>query len=400
MNNKKLLLLHLSQAEKACQRTRVNQYSNTKREKYHHFLEQLISKISEKTDSVAYDETSFKDYKLQLDFVFKSLEFLDSSTHNLIPYELVHCLEHAMRDWLLEDEADKYVIVTSLVNDVNKFSFDPSISIKRDYIDSLNRTFDLSPPCFLVEMSLPKSLSRDYLSMVVLYHELGHFIDEKYQISKKTAYSIVGNIADGFYQYEIVQDEIQALNPYFGDNISDAISNVATQRVLERYCAEYFCDLFAAQYVGVGYMHYLDYATNGSIHASPSHPATSNRSKVYNDFLNKEDNPILRVFNDTLLEMGQGFELRQRFEKIEANAFYELIPLDIQNVSQLHGIFAYGWEVWMDDWSKFNKGQQSSYPFRSDKVHSIINNLIEKSIGNYIVTNKWKQARESSPRVQ
>ena len=49
----------------------------------------------------------------------------------------------------------------------------------------INNLYGLKITHRLIQITLPKVLARDYLSCVVLYHELGHFVDLELYISKK-----------------------------------------------------------------------------------------------------------------------------------------------------------------------------------------------------------------------
>ena len=177
MKNLSLLRLHLTQAGKSLHRAKNNNYSDNEKQRYQENLTILHSKVAEIVNEqvVATNDFCFE-HKRTLDFIYKSLEFLDSSTLNLIPYETVEGLKLALKDWIQDGE--KYVIVTSLVNGVFDFSFDQTLVEVDAQYEEFKQKYDIAFNCRLIQINIPKALSRDYLASVVHYHELGHFIDK------------------------------------------------------------------------------------------------------------------------------------------------------------------------------------------------------------------------------
>ena len=72
-----------------------------------------------------------------------------------------------------------------------------------------------------------------------------------------------------------------------------------------------------------------------------------------------------------------------------ADDLYNFLPLIIQNERQLHGLIPLAWDVWQGDWTPFQENMNMGELPKPDRIYTVLNNLIEKSIGNYIVVKKW-----------
>ncbi len=384
----KLLNLHFAQLSSAWNYSKDNIYSDAKKSKYHNNLKILYSKIRDE-DFSKYDENKLATVKSVCDFFFKSLEFLNSSTLNHIPFEIVKCLELALSDW--ENDKDDFIIVTSLVNNIHNFSFDPSLAFNDGFYNLIERLYSIEFSSRLIQINLPAYLDKDYLANVVLYHELGHFVDIKLSVSKAIYEDILNRLSEN----QLTSEEIDSLRVYF-PYITNPV--ILTQyrsgipiHVFSQHIAEYFCDLFAAQYVNSCSNHYLNYLTEGDPKFSQSHPSTINRVKMVESFLDSDESFTLSLFRDAVSKCTSGKELTNRSEKFESENFQNLIPVDIINNGQLHYLFSYGWNLWLGNWEEFQSKNNMGFQLNRTQVYHLINNLIEKSIGNYIIVSNWQK---------
>ncbi len=384
----RLLHLKIAQAEKALGYNSNNKYSNKNLSQYQQDLNALLSRIKDDVESGSIESGVVQK---RLAYIFKSLEYLSDSTLNLIPHELIYVLGHALSDWLPESESKKYIIVTTLSNNIDTFQFNPWMIREGSNIENdINIAYDISFSASLIQVTLPKTLVRDYLASIVLFHELGHFIDEYYGISKR----IAKEIADALYNEEDIGKH--GLADFFHvlpegkktDLSAEKRSNINKQ--FQFYWAEYFCDLFAAQYLGDGYMQYLAFVAVGKPH-SEWHPSTQTRQRVYEDFLNEKPNPIVDIFQKYMPQLCNENKFKKRFEPIPLDDFFNFLPAEISTIPQLYGVFALGWEVWLGNWTKYEDVNNLSYPLVPENAYSIINNLMEKSIGNYIAKDLWNK---------
>lgn len=194
ISSKRLLYLQLYQAETLIANSKKLSFSDRHKDQY---LDKLVSLFQAIKTSIspAMDDAKIFEKKNHLDFIFKSLEFLKDSTLNTIPFEVVGCLDNAMRDWI---DADKFIIVTSLQNNLYSFSYDLSYAKNDIFYKSLETEYGISFDKKLVQINLPLILSRDYLSSVALYHELGHFVDMQFNITAVAELLISKGIAANF----------------------------------------------------------------------------------------------------------------------------------------------------------------------------------------------------------
>jgi hypothetical protein len=374
MRYSQLIDLHLSQCEIFLKKALNNCYSDNDKKAYQEKLFELFEKI--KTDLPAtLDESNVFEIQEQLNFIAKSLEFLMDSTLNTIPFEVVSCLNLAMKDWIDDDD---FIIVTSLNNDIEYYSFDGKLALDDLLYSSILASYSIPFKKRLVQINLPFILSKDYFSSVILYHELGHFIDLHAVITEKMANELI-KCPPGEWS------TILEFFPYKQDPV-----NLET---LISHLGEYFCDLFAAQYIGNTSTYYLKYleSKKTDIH-NTSHPSSNNRMKVVEDFLGKKPNVIVdKIKHYTKLITKR--ELKKRFKIVNSDDFYQFIPLEISNSAELHGVFPYAWKIWLAGAEKLKENAELQGDLPSKLIYKALNNLIEKSIGNYFVLKDWERAK-------
>jgi len=366
---KRLLYLQLYQAETLISNSRKYNFSDTQKDNYLKKLEELFKGIKDSIER-GFDDAKIFEKKSHLDFIFKSIEFLKDSTLNTIPFEVVGCLNKAMSDWI---DAQKFIIVTSLQNNLYSFSYDLSYAMNKNFYQSLETEYGVVFDQKLVQINLPLTLSKDYLSSVALYHELGHFVDLQHSITSTLRYAI--------YLKQVSVTDVLGYMPFLTATDIDLLK-------LEYHLGEYFCDLFAAQYIGETIGLFLQYITSNSAKDSPTHPSTVNRIKVISDFINGTDNPVVNLIQ-TAVEALTGKKMEIRYSKITSDDFYKLIPYEIKSDAELHGSIMYGWQVWLDDVGKFNQCMGYNVNLTEPTIYRVINSLVEKSIGNYFTIQHW-----------
>ncbi len=350
------LELTLCQLIKVAEASRKNHhaYSDQKKGSFHTEIEELVQLIS-KADFSKWKDSDMVVHRRLFNILFAWLEFLDNSTLNNIPFEIVYCLQSVLKDWLDSTNYEKYVIVTSLDTHSSFFYYDLELGSLTKYVKD---TYGKDISNTLVPINLPKYLVHDYLANVTLYHEVGHFVDSHYKISER--------IVDSDPLYSVI-----------------AKDKVARQRQINHF-SEFFADLFAAQYIGDKGSIYLNHIGH-ALPESWSHPATARRLDVVDAFLTGRSDIIIdKIINATKKLTGRDLKPK-RYEVITKNHFEEYLPAEIERESQLHYLFIQGWESWFD-----NAGVIRSR-FDARDSYRIINNLIEKSISNFAVLEKWKQ---------
>lgn len=346
----------LIQLEEIFSKSRSNIYSDEKKQEHFIELYDLFLKIKN-SDYQNFTIDVLTDHRLILNFIQDSLSYLDNSTLNVIPFEVVFCLEKALKDWV---EDDNCIIMTSLSNKPNDFAI--STQYSREFFELLNdyvfSVYSLKITKRIIRIILPKSVSRDYLSNVTLYHELGHFVDLELNISKKIAYY------KSWRKHETVDSSRE-----------------------ENHMMEFFADIFAAQYVSNSLNIYLNHLAFGN-NDTYTHPSTDKRIEKVNLFLEGKDFEFKQDLELVLSATGSE-RLKIRFTELNiADSFAQLVPHSLTNVSELHHIFKIGWDSWLNSSTNFLR----DFPLRN-RYH-IINNLIEKSISNFIVKNAWQSTKD------
>lgn len=369
------LKMHFAQLIRAWKISKYNSYSDEQKQIYHENLSSLFS-ILKGLDFDELSESEKIEIRDVMDFFILSLSFLNNSTINSVPYELVECLKYAMKDWMEEQEHDKFIIATSY----NQYSFDPTLVTSPMY-SVIETKFNINFETKLIQINLPKYLDRDYLANAVLYHELGHFIDQV-----KTLSPLIE--AEIYNHYRSNPDCIQ----YF-PRMPKNYWEVGERLSFLRHIQEYFADLFAAQYLKEASCYYLSYAAKDHP-TSATHPSTENRIALINEFLNNgsSSNKVIEIFNE-VTEKQTGKNLSVRCSDIDSGDLLKLIPYEITNKGQLHSLFVKGWNTWINDQERFHKENNMNETLKPSQIYQIINNLIEKSINNFIVCKQWEKSK-------
>lgn len=391
--NSRLVSLHFSQLTKAWNKSKYNVYSDTEKNEYHKSLEQLYS-LLEKEDFEILNDSEIWEKNLILKFFFKSLEFLDKSTHSQIPFEIVHCLKVALDDWI--DSGDKYIIVTSFVNDINAFSFDPSLATNNKFYDLVKLNYNILFKAKLIQINIPTFLSRDYLANVVLYHELGHFINLKDSITE----ALYDEMLLDYIRNDIKGRDLVDFLKYFPylsslPEVKALYIKNEPINILKMHLAEYYCDLFASQYIGNTLSSYLSYITFNQADYVFTHPSTLNRVELVDHFLSKKsDSYTLNKFKEAIKRITKK-DLQIRYTEIKTDDFENLIPIEILHETELHYLYIHGWKIWSEKPRIFEEKNKMDYKLPDINIYRIINNLIEKSIANHIIKTGWAKAKKN-----
>ncbi len=374
ISSKRLLYLQLYQAETLIANSKKLSFSDRHKDQY---LDKLVSLFQAIKASIspAMDDAKIFEKKNHLDFIFKSLEFLKDSTLNTIPFEVVGCLDNAMRDWI---DADKFIIVTSLQNNLYSFSYDLSYAKNDIFYKSLETEYGISFDKKLVQINLPLILSRDYLSSVALYHELGHFVDMQFNITAVAELLISKGNAPNFEELKKPLSVLQ--------------EPILNREKIRSHFGEHFSDIFAAQYIGKTIGLFLQYISNDSDTDSATHPSTKSRIKVIEDFVDGTSNPIVDYLQQ-IVQALTNTQLQQRFSPISSEDFYKLVPYDIADNKELHGVIGYGWNVWLGDFAEFNAKMGYNVNLSEPAIYRVVNSLVEKSIGNYFTIQNWEKGK-------
>lgn len=367
-------------------RSRNNRFSNKKIEDFHNCFKQFYDKIKHE-DVTTLSEDKKKCLKNTIDYFQLRVNCLSNNTGTNAPYEVIESIKCAARDWV--SDIDDYIILTKFGDYsffYDKYEENIRMFLKNDYNIVLKHK--------TVLLSIPQHYYRDYLNNVVLYHEIGHFVDIVNGISIYSLKNMIDKFSRG--------DDIQNMMTFFPrlenltfNEVIDTDGNFLKKEIeltLIHHWMEFFADMFACSYIGGNinkYLGYVYYPDCRSRTYSITHPSNDLRFKLVEDFLSSNGNYILNIIQNELL--GKFGKVMDGFTNdLDSSDLYRLLPIEINSDNEIHKLYATAWDVWYSDRDIFKMVNNLSYTLEPTQIYSIINNLVEKSISNYLIQKKWK----------
>jgi hypothetical protein len=385
--NPKYLELSRSQLTHAWNRSRFNHYSDKRKQQFHECLGLLYEELMKKNFSdPSYTKDELRFFRKVLEFFKDSLALLDNNTISSVPHELIECLNTAARQWV--SDFDDYIIVM----EEGPYAIIPQVEDFRLFYVTLKAKLGVEFKYILLRVRMPRQLARDYLTNVCLFHELGHFVDAKYKISERLIYDLF-NIWVGGERVKIDPWFVPSVPPFIVSSTPGAPVTYIPAGYLLFFLMEYFADLFGAQYVGENYLNYLEYSCDDINADDPQHPSYGKRKLMYEDFCKGPDaNVVLKIiFEKTLALTKHG--LTKRYVELDNSNMLGLVPTTLKSTDEMLSIFKMGWNVYMMGAKEFEKANNLIHPLGLDQVYTIVNNLIEKSISNYLIITEWEAAK-------
>jgi len=284
--------------------------------------------------------------------VWSASRYLAGSVSREIPYEVVYGLDLALSDWLASPP--KYIVTTAFLAEPN-YHFE---GVPEQFYVLASSALGVNFEHRVVQVALPQLYKHLPLNNAVLYHELGHFIDEQFAVSKLMA----------------------MLETPQGQRISDSTLN---------HSAEYFADLFAACYVGDAVSVMIE-SLAPNVGASSSHPATVDRGQVVRDFLSGCPHSRVTLCNAALAVLNLP-QLGKRFSEPDISGCFDNVrPYQLQSRAEVHGLLLTGQQYLtqrLSDltglWTTVSEG---------DAIR-MINDLVEKSLRNWMILERWQDDR-------
>ncbi len=297
--------------------------------------------------------------------IFVATRFFTGSTTKKVPYEIIYCLEQACKDWTEK----KPIIITELSQDIERFYF---FGVPESFYTFAESIFNVVFDSELVQICLPDLYRRRPLYATPLYHELGHFVDIHLAISEQTF------LKNGL--------DFDLPNLHHINGFSRISSNPdALRHIQTRHRMEYFADLFSAKYIGRSGVEFLDEIA-GKNPPSITHPSTQDRVKVVDDFLNGTPNIIIDMFNAVLNSNSLPLFKHKTIGIDIAKSFNNIRPYKINNEVELHAFIAESWSF-LREMDRAPKDKWNYIP--KDQIEKSVNDLVEKSLRNYMIINKW-----------
>ena len=342
------LELHLAQTELVLDNIGRMNFSDERIKKHLSHLKELFHKIK-KSGYRKFIPIHLKGTKETIDQLIMELGYLTNNIkESIVPVELFFCLSLVLKEWLADHE--NYILTTSLSGQLNSYGFDP---INEGYLATLNTfvdyKFGMQFETRLVHFVMPEALAKDFLANVAMYHEIGHFVEERFQIIEK------------------IFEQESGLKTMHEDELEQA----------KDHYREYFCDLFAAQYTGSTCSDYVDYISYKD-GPSDTHPSTDERTRVVYNFLNGLYDDKVNVIKQYTLSIT-GNELTVRYT-IPTAKFDSRGVIKVKSDAEAHGVFGSGWICWCKEAGKFPRNLSTGLL----DGYKELNELIRLSIRGYM----------------
>lgn len=226
----------------------------------------------------------------------------------------------------------------------------------------------------LVQMGVPEIFQHMPLLCTPLYHEVGHYIEEREGL---IASLVVGH-------REALISAMPSLKQF---------GPAQHQHVLLNYAIEHFCDLVAASYVGECVSDYIIQWDHSTV-ANPTHPAAKDRAAVTRDYLAGTPNALVDLLKTALSESHLNTRLDVKFSlPALQDCFSDVRPVVVSSIAELHGILPAA-----DAFLKQLRSDPDSFHgtkisrVASKQYAHLINDLIEKSIRNYMIAKAWDES--------
>ncbi|WP_148231748.1 hypothetical protein [Deinococcus proteolyticus] len=301
------------------------------------------------------------------DLVWSSYTYISNSNTKEIPYELEYLLQSSLSEFVDLDS----IIITAFTNNKMMFHF-YNANVISGIQELLPQISLKSVDTHIIQVAMPKFYSRNAIYMIPMYHELGHFMDRLYNISEVMLLNSDSSLID----YMNLPEEFNNLSP--------------KQKIyiLKNHLAEYFCDTFAACFVGETITDFLA-EIGASDYDSETHPATFKRKTHIENFLLGIDTPITQSVSDTVALMGMKPLARYFEEPNVSTPLTEAITVQAANRREVHGLLVSYWKYLKEVYSTVSLHEYS-------KEFNISNDLIVKSIRNYSIREKWENVNSNA----
>jgi len=288
-----------------------------------------------------------------LNRIFIGIEHLNYKNEDDLAIELIAPLDMVLNEWF--DNGEEYLIVISYNNSLNNFYVSALPEEVRELVElECQQLFNSPFKQLLIQISKPKLLIDDFLGSVPVYHELGHFVDFNYQITKS------------------IYDDKSGYKPLLSDD----------ERSMElNHLREHFADIFAAQYIGLSSNEMLNYIAYKAKKVF-THPSTDTRISVVKAFVtgtgSSEHFEIVHKLIEQTKKRTNGRILIDRCKFPAISPFELNRPVKMENKEELHSLFSLGWnDLICGDYVEEDKGDSS---LRCKRINYFIKESIRLTI--------------------
>lgn len=318
--------------------------------------------------------------KGDLDFFWQWALALDDRNGYTLSHEMRGAMDNLCKHWVAEHP--KYIFAATDGN----FSINRYHSSWDVLMDNIDKIYGMKFSHQLVTFEVPKPLFNDFLFVSIIYHEMGHFVDNYYNISDEVARRIKGRLSNKDEEEKIRKEFFPIIQLTYDDTAGAYKDEKKRDEYIESYVGEYIADLFGAQYVGAHIINHIELNRHGTYNiSSETHPAPQSRAALVNAFLTNDTSYfLLKDILDSFV--ATGLELKNRYVRpADALNLEKGLSLAIGNDDELHSLFQLGWEIYfkgpdaMDVACGNAKGTTSQYAF-----YTKLNEAMRQSIKNYL----------------
>lgn len=229
----------------------------------------------------------------------------------------------------------------------------------------------------MIDVRLPKSYNDNLLYNAVLFHEIGHLVENQYNISQKVYDRIFVSPFD---------------QPKFDEIVSQSFMSILNGgRVyndqIKKLTKEYVCDLFGAQYVGDKINCFVEYKHHQDLdNKSTTHPTVKERIKMIDDFIEyskigSTKNVLLQYILDEFKSLGNDKELKVRSVQMNSADLLVGNTIPLGNSTEVYSLFNEGWSHFFNGTS--NMSAAKGHTVGNTELYDTLVGSIRMSIGKY-----------------
>lgn len=304
-----------------------------------------------------------------IEFISWEIEFLENSMSNSLSFEIVELFKGIGNYWIPEFEKN-FILTLRQSHGDSSYSFGYPFGDIKEYLAN-NKII----PYRSIYISLPKKSSSDWLTHSVLFHEFAHFVDINL--------SLTDRIYNGYMiENDNENKELCRILDIPKNELDTNEKDI--EDTIKYHLKEYFADIFSAQYIGRSLCYWLEANVPEKL-ASKTHPATKDRTREIVSFCENRPSEIREFLQERCMLILPSKQLFvPKYSDPNADYFSEFVPINNPSLENIYGAFEYSWRTLLDP---VHNIRISSKDF--NQAYSIVNNLLEKSISNYFILEKW-----------
>lgn len=334
-------------------------------------------------EPVPTDAQELESYKRMVRLVHEWNTMLkDANAYRLSP-EMSYCIEKLISDWD-PDAKHKIVVFTLGGFAVHKLRKHKTFRLVQEllYITQKYHIRLSKEPVFVM---VPDAFKDDMLSNIVLFHEIGHFVDKENALSQYIIEDVLNEIGTNT-KARIIRDNF----PFLFDKPMDKVLVTKMFNHIEEYLADVFGSVYAGRHI-LNLIPYVD--KKHPKEDDDEHPSYACRLNFVNEFVSysKTGRTKNRLLN-YLLSAVKGVTSREL--RIMQPAFtpddHLRGNLQIGNIQQMLAMYIAPWDIIIKERDQSLLPQNSYADYRSLMAHPVyvlLDNNVKTAIANYKAAN-------------